>query len=215
MILSPAFTKSSQGFDTMALIVDRLTKSAHLLANKGDMTIGQVGNRFVPVRIVADTDTCFKSSVIVNREFHIKLLEISFQKAVGYRSGYVAPRHHPEQTNGSERGTIQTLEDMLQIQVLRTSTNRATHNLKRKRGVRVGDMVMLKVLKLLKGLYNSVMRGKLNPRIRSDLSRCEQGWKVAFIGLELPQEVLRQFVKSPLKSWNGDQTIKAKPDTIG
>ncbi|GKD53543.1 hypothetical protein Tco_1286930 [Tanacetum coccineum] len=24
-----------------------------------------------------------------------------------------------------------------------------------------------------------------------------------------------QFVKSPLKSWNGDQMIEAKPDTIG
>nr|GEY22204.1 putative reverse transcriptase domain-containing protein [Tanacetum cinerariifolium] len=77
--------KSSQGYDTIWVIVDRLTKSAI----------------FVPMR---ETDPIEKLA-------RMYLKERSLQKALG-SSLDMSTAYHPE-TNGQSERTIQTLEDML------------------------------------------------------------------------------------------------------
>nr|GEZ55388.1 putative reverse transcriptase domain-containing protein [Tanacetum cinerariifolium] len=77
--------KSSQGYDTIWVIVDRLTKSAI----------------FTPIR---ETDPMDKLT-------RIYLKERSLQNALGTRLD-MSTAYHPE-TNGQSERTIQTLEDML------------------------------------------------------------------------------------------------------
>nr|GFD09820.1 reverse transcriptase domain-containing protein [Tanacetum cinerariifolium] len=77
--------KSSQGYDTIWVIVDRLTKSAI----------------FTPIR---ETDPMDKLA-------RICLKERSLQNVLGTRMD-MSTAYHPE-TNGQSERTIQTLEDML------------------------------------------------------------------------------------------------------
>ncbi|GJW64344.1 reverse transcriptase domain-containing protein [Tanacetum coccineum] len=81
--------KSSQGYDTIWVIVDRLTKSAI----------------FLPMR---ETDPMEKLARIY--------LKRSLQKALG-TSLDMSTAYHPE-TNGQSERTIQTLEDMLRACVI-------------------------------------------------------------------------------------------------
>nr|GEZ53132.1 reverse transcriptase domain-containing protein [Tanacetum cinerariifolium] len=101
--------KSSQGFDTIWVIVDRLTKSAHFLPIRENDPLDKLArlylNRIVarygiPVSIVCDRD----------RRFTSKFWK-SFQKALGTNI-CMSTAYHPE-TNGQSERTIQTLEDML------------------------------------------------------------------------------------------------------
>ncbi|GKB52966.1 putative reverse transcriptase domain-containing protein, partial [Tanacetum coccineum] len=82
--------KSSQGYDTIWVIVDRLTKSAI----------------FVPIR---ETDPMDKLA-------RMYLKEKSLQKALG-TSLDMSTAYHP-QTDGQSERTIQTLEDMLRACVI-------------------------------------------------------------------------------------------------
>ncbi|GJR54131.1 putative reverse transcriptase domain-containing protein [Tanacetum coccineum] len=82
--------KSSQGYDTIWVIVDRLTKSAI----------------FVPMR---ETDLMEKLAMMY-------LKEKSLQKALGTNLD-MRTAYHPEMDGKSER-TIQTLEDMLRVCVI-------------------------------------------------------------------------------------------------
>nr|GFA52675.1 reverse transcriptase domain-containing protein [Tanacetum cinerariifolium] len=80
--------KSSQGYDTIWVIVDRLTKSAI----------------FTPIR---ETDPMDKLSRIYLKE----VVTRSLQNALGTRLD-MSTAYHPE-TDGQSERTIQTLEDML------------------------------------------------------------------------------------------------------
>nr|GEY35092.1 putative reverse transcriptase domain, ribonuclease H-like domain, aspartic peptidase domain protein [Tanacetum cinerariifolium] len=81
--------KSSQGFDTIWVIVDRLTKSAH----------------FLPIR---ENDP-------LDKLIHIELLEI-ISESFGYIYN-MSNAYHPE-TDGQSERTNQTLEDMLRAYVI-------------------------------------------------------------------------------------------------
>nr|GEV84027.1 reverse transcriptase domain-containing protein [Tanacetum cinerariifolium] len=106
--------KSSQGFDTIWVIVDRLTKSAHFLPIRENDPLDKltrlylsriVARHEIPVSIICDRDGRFTSN-----------FWRSFQKALGT---YISMRtaYHPE-TNGQSERTIQTLEDMLRACVI-------------------------------------------------------------------------------------------------
>ncbi|GJX33913.1 putative reverse transcriptase domain-containing protein [Tanacetum coccineum] len=92
--------RSSQGFDTIWVIVDRLTKSAHFLPIRENDPLDKLArlylNRIVarhgiPASIICDRDGRFTSN-----------FWRSFQKAIGY--GYSrAPAYHPDTTCQSER----------------------------------------------------------------------------------------------------------------
>nr|GEZ97024.1 reverse transcriptase domain-containing protein [Tanacetum cinerariifolium] len=106
--------KSPQGFDTVWVIVDRLTKSAHFLLIRENDPLNKLArlylNRIVarhgiPVSIICDRDDRFTSNFWK-----------SFQKALGtYIS--MSTAYHPETEGQSERN-IQTLEDMLRVYVI-------------------------------------------------------------------------------------------------
>ncbi|GJW64187.1 putative reverse transcriptase domain-containing protein [Tanacetum coccineum] len=106
--------KSSQGFDTIWVIVDRLTKSAHFLPIRENDPLDKLArldlNRIVtrhgiPASIICDHDGRFTLN-----------LWRSFQKALGTDISK-STAYHPENNGQSER-TIQTLEDMLRACVI-------------------------------------------------------------------------------------------------
>nr|GEY78421.1 putative reverse transcriptase domain-containing protein [Tanacetum cinerariifolium] len=101
--------KSSQGYETIWVIVDRLTKSAIFtpIRETGPMDklariyLKEVVTRHgIPVSIISDRDLRFASN-----------LWRSLKNALGTRLD-MSTAYHPETDNQSER-TIQTLEDML------------------------------------------------------------------------------------------------------
>ncbi|GJY06180.1 putative reverse transcriptase domain-containing protein [Tanacetum coccineum] len=102
-------SRSSSGYDTIWVIVDRLTKSAHFLAILKDYMMEKfsrlyldeiVARHGVHVSIIFDRDGRFTS------QFWQTL-----QKALGTRLD-MSMAYHP-QTDGQSERTIQTLEDML------------------------------------------------------------------------------------------------------
>ncbi|GJV68697.1 putative reverse transcriptase domain-containing protein, partial [Tanacetum coccineum] len=105
---------SSQGFDTIWVIVDRLKKSAHFLPIRENDLLDKLArlylNRMVarhkiPVSIICDRDGRFTSN-----------FWRSFQKALGTDVS-MSTAYHPE-TDGQSERTIQTLEDMLRACVI-------------------------------------------------------------------------------------------------
>ncbi|GJW84452.1 putative reverse transcriptase domain-containing protein, partial [Tanacetum coccineum] len=106
--------KSLQGFDTIWVIVDRLTKSAHFLPIRKNDPLDKLARLYlnmivarhrIPISIICDHDGRFTSN-----------FWRSFQKVLGtYLSMSIA--YHPE-TDGQRERTIQTLEDMLRACVI-------------------------------------------------------------------------------------------------
>nr|GEV73732.1 hypothetical protein [Tanacetum cinerariifolium] len=101
--------KSSQDFDTIWVIMDRLTKSAHFLPIKENDPLDKLARLYlnriaarhgIPVSIICDRDG----------RFTLKFWK-SFQKALGTNMS-MSTAYHPKSDGQSER-TIQTLEDML------------------------------------------------------------------------------------------------------
>ena len=106
--------KTSNGCDTIWVIVDRLTKSAHFLAiketNKMErltrIYIKEVVSRHgVPISIISDRDARFTSRFWQ-----------TLQKALDTRLD-MSTAYHP-QTDGQSERTYQTLEDMLRACVV-------------------------------------------------------------------------------------------------
>nr|GEZ15473.1 reverse transcriptase domain-containing protein [Tanacetum cinerariifolium] len=106
--------KSSQGFGTIWVIADRLTKSAHFLPIRENDPLDKLArlylNRIVarheiPVLIICDRDGRFTS-------YFWRL----FQKALGTDIS-ISTAYHPETNIQSER-SIQTLKDMLRACVI-------------------------------------------------------------------------------------------------
>nr|GEY91383.1 reverse transcriptase domain-containing protein [Tanacetum cinerariifolium] len=106
--------KSSQGFDTIWVILDRLTKSAHFLPIKENDPLDKLArlylNRIVarhgiPVSIICDPDGRFTSNFWK-----------SFQKDLGIELS-MSIAYHPK-TNGQSERTIQTLKDILRACVI-------------------------------------------------------------------------------------------------
>ncbi|GJU74958.1 reverse transcriptase domain-containing protein [Tanacetum coccineum] len=106
--------KSSQGHDTIWVIVDRLTKSAIFIPMREndpmknwqqDVPKGGITRHGIPVLIICDRDPRFSSNFWK-----------SLQKALGTNLD-MSTAYHPEIDGQSER-TIQTLEDMLRACVI-------------------------------------------------------------------------------------------------
>ncbi|GJR24180.1 putative reverse transcriptase domain-containing protein [Tanacetum coccineum] len=101
--------RTAAGQDTIWVIVDRLTKSAHFLPMREDDTLEKLTRQYlkevvskhgVPVSIISDRDGKFTSHFWK-----------SLHKALGTRLD-MSTAYHPE-TDGQSERTIQTLEDML------------------------------------------------------------------------------------------------------
>ncbi|GJT62251.1 reverse transcriptase domain-containing protein [Tanacetum coccineum] len=106
--------RSKSGHDTIWVIVDRLTKSAHFLAIREDYSTEKLAKIYideivarhgVPVSIILDRDGRFTSRCWQ-----------TVQKALGTRLD-MSMTYHP-QTDGQSKRTIQALEDMLRACVI-------------------------------------------------------------------------------------------------
>ncbi|GKD24825.1 putative reverse transcriptase domain-containing protein, partial [Tanacetum coccineum] len=106
--------RTSSGHDTIWVIVDRLTKSAHFLPMHEDYKMERLTRLYlneivvrhgVPISIISDWDSRFTSRFWQ-----------SMQEALGTRLD-MSMAYHP-QTDGQSERTIQTLEDMLRACIL-------------------------------------------------------------------------------------------------
>ncbi|GJR96904.1 reverse transcriptase domain-containing protein [Tanacetum coccineum] len=106
--------KASIGHDTIWVIVDRLTKSAHFIPTRATdsmetltrLYIKEIVSRHgVPISIISDRDSHFTSRFWQ-----------SLQNALGTQLD-MSTAYHPE-TDGQSERTIQTLEDMLRACVI-------------------------------------------------------------------------------------------------
>ncbi|GJU25508.1 putative reverse transcriptase domain-containing protein [Tanacetum coccineum] len=103
--------KTATGQDTIWVIIDRLTKSAHFFPIQEDDTLKKLTRQYlkelvsrhgVPVSIISDRDGKFTSHFWK-----------SLNKALGTRLD-MSTAYHPE-TDGQSERTIQTLKDMLRL----------------------------------------------------------------------------------------------------
>ncbi|GKB90395.1 putative reverse transcriptase domain-containing protein [Tanacetum coccineum] len=106
--------RTSSGYDTIWVIVDRLTKSAHFLPMRENEPMDKLARLYmkevvtrhgIPVSIICDRDRRFTSN-----------FWRAFQKALGTLLD-MSTAYHPQIDGQSER-TIQTLEDMLRACVI-------------------------------------------------------------------------------------------------
>ncbi|GJU16755.1 reverse transcriptase domain-containing protein [Tanacetum coccineum] len=106
--------KTAAGYDSIWVIVDRLTKSAHFLPMKETDSTEKltrlymkeiVARHGIPVSIISDRDSHFTSRVWK-----------SLNEALGTQLN-LSTAYHP-QTDGQSERTIQTLEDMLRACVI-------------------------------------------------------------------------------------------------
>nr|GEX68693.1 putative reverse transcriptase domain-containing protein [Tanacetum cinerariifolium] len=123
MDLVTKLPRSSGGYDTIWVIVDRLTKSTHFLPIREDYKTeklariyinGIVARHGVPVSIISDRDGRFASQ-----------LWQALQEVLGTKL-HMSTAYHPE-TNGQSERTIQTLEDMLRACVMDFGGSWDTH----------------------------------------------------------------------------------------
>ncbi|GKC15491.1 putative reverse transcriptase domain-containing protein [Tanacetum coccineum] len=115
--------RTSSGHDTIWVIVDRLTKSAHFLPMREDYKMDRLARLYlneivarhgVPISIISDRDSRFTSRFWQ-----------TMQEALGTKLD-MSMAYHP-QTDGQSERTIQTLEDMLRACVLDFKGSRDVH----------------------------------------------------------------------------------------
>nr|GEW31686.1 putative reverse transcriptase domain-containing protein [Tanacetum cinerariifolium] len=189
--------KSPQDFDTIWVIVDRLTKLAHFLPIRENDPLDKLArlylNRIVarhgiPISIICDHDGRFTSN-----------FWRSFQKALGTEIS-MSTAYHPE-TDGQSERTIQTLEDMLRACVIDFGKETTEKIVLIKQRIQVAQDRQ----KSYADLKRNPMEFKVRDRVM--LKSCR--WK------EFTLTIGSSLWKSPLKSWNGRSKVEAKPDTIG
>ncbi|GJU51168.1 reverse transcriptase domain-containing protein [Tanacetum coccineum] len=209
--------RSKSGHDTIWVIVDRLTKSAHFLAIREDYSTEKLAKIYideivarhgVPVSIISDRDGRFTSRCWQ-----------TVQKALGTRLD-ISTAYHPQMDGQSER-TIQTLVDMLRAcvaclwaeigessligpELVQETTNKVVLIKEKLKAARdrqksyadnrhkplefeVGDRVMLKVSPW-KGIIRFRKKGKLAPRYVGPFEILERIGPVAY-QLRLPEEL--------------------------
>nr|GFA80470.1 putative reverse transcriptase domain-containing protein [Tanacetum cinerariifolium] len=214
--------KSSQGIDTIWVIVDRLTKSAHFLPIRENDPLDKLArlylNRIVarhgiPISIICDRDGRFTSNFWK-----------SIQKALGIDI-CMSTAYHPE-TDGQSERTIQTLKDMLRACVIDFGKGWVKHlplaefsyNNSYHASMKAAPYEALYGQKCRSPVcwaedrqknYAASKRGKLNPRYVGPFKVLAKVGKVSY-KLELPQELSRihhTFHVSNLKKCYSDEPL--------
>ncbi|GJV08592.1 putative reverse transcriptase domain-containing protein [Tanacetum coccineum] len=162
--------RTQSGNDTIWVIVDRLTKSAHFLPMRETDPMDKLARLYlkevvtrhgIPVSIICDRDPRFTSN-----------FWRSFQKAMGTRLD-MSTAYHPE-TDGQSERTIQTLEDMLRACVIDFGNGKANvvaDALSRKERVkplRVRALVMTIGLDLPKRILEAQIEARKPENLKSE-----------------------------------------------
>ncbi|GJR00098.1 putative reverse transcriptase domain-containing protein [Tanacetum coccineum] len=191
--------KSSQGYDTIWVIVDRLTKSAifvHMretnpMEKLARMYIKEVVTRHaIPVLVIYDHDPRFTSK-----------FWRSLQKALGTNLDIIHKSLGPEIVQERTRDD----HSIKHMNGSRRDRKKSYADLKRKpMDFQVGDKVMLKVSPW-KGVVRFGKRGKLNPKYVGPFKVLEKVGSVAY-KLELPRilglmRLLHNQIPQSTKSW--------------
>ncbi|GJX41141.1 putative reverse transcriptase domain-containing protein [Tanacetum coccineum] len=231
--------KSSQGYDTIWVIVDRLTKSAIFIPMRETNPMDKLARMYlkeVVTMTIQTLEDMLRACVIdfgkgwVN---HLPLVEFSYNnryhasiKAAPFEALYGQKCHSP--VCWAEVGEVQptapeivqeTTEKIIQIkQRIQAAHDRQKSytDLKRKpMEFQVGDKVMLKVSPW-KGVIRFGKRGKLNPRYVGPFKVLEKVGSVAY-KLELPKELSRvhnTFHVSNLKKCYADEPLVVPLDVL-
>nr|GFA52386.1 reverse transcriptase domain-containing protein [Tanacetum cinerariifolium] len=155
--------RTPSGYDSIWVIVDRLTKSSHFLPKKKTDCIEKLAELYLkeivckhgmPVSVISDRDSLFTSRFWV-----------SLQKALGNQLD-LSTAYHPE-TDGQSEITIQTLEDMLRACVIDFRSSWDKH---------------------LPGVIRFRKHGKLSPQFIRPFKVIERIGPVAY-KLELPDKL--------------------------
>nr|GFC22250.1 putative reverse transcriptase domain, ribonuclease H-like domain, aspartic peptidase domain protein [Tanacetum cinerariifolium] len=219
--------KSSQGFDTIWVIVDRLIKSAHFLPIRENDPLDKLARLYLNRIVKAlGTDICMSTSYHLENEDqsertiqtlkdmlracvidfgkgwvkHLPLAEFSYNNKVG-----------ESQLTGPELIQETTEKIVLIKKRMQAAQDRQKNYADRKRKsmeFEIRDRVMLKVSPW-KGVVRFGKRGKLNPRYVGPFKVLANVGKVAY-KLELPQELSRvhhTFHVSKLKKCYSDEPL--------
>ncbi|GKB20607.1 putative reverse transcriptase domain-containing protein, partial [Tanacetum coccineum] len=211
------YPKTSTGQDTIWVIVDQLTKSAHFLPMKETDSMEKLTRQYlkevvsrheVSVLIISDRDSKFTSQFS-------KLLNKSLGTQLDMSMAY-----HP-QTDGQSERTILTLEGMLRACVIdfgkaaRDKQKSYTDRRRKPLEFKVGDKIMLKVSPW-KGVIRFGKWGKLNPRYIRPFKILSKVGTLAY-RLELPDQLSRvhsTFHVSNLKKCFVDEPLAIPLDEI-
>ncbi|GKA03549.1 putative reverse transcriptase domain-containing protein [Tanacetum coccineum] len=223
--LTPKLPKSSSGHDTIWVIVDRLTKSAHFLPIREDYKMEKLAKIYtneivarhgVPVLIISDRDGRFTSHLC----YHTSIKCAPFEALYGQkcRSPVIWTEVGESQLIGPEI-VQETTEKIVQIKerLKMARSRQKSYADKRRKPLefQVGDRVLLKVSPW-KGVVRFV-RKKATPRnVGTDLEIVERVGPVAY-RLKLPQElscVHDTFHVSNLKKCLAEPDVQVPLDEI-
>ncbi|GJW51927.1 putative reverse transcriptase domain-containing protein [Tanacetum coccineum] len=186
--------RTAAGQDTIWVIVDRLTKSAHFLPMREDDTLEKLTRQYlkevvskhgVPVSIISDGQS---ERTIQTLEDMLRACVLDFGKGVVWASHFQAVRDHQKSYADVRRKPLE---------------------------FQVGDKVMLKVSPW-KGVIRFGKRGKLNPRYIGPFKIIAKVGTVAY-RLELPEKLSRvhsTFHVSKLKKCMADEPLAIPLDEI-
>nr|GFB55194.1 putative reverse transcriptase domain-containing protein [Tanacetum cinerariifolium] len=219
--------KSSQGYDIIWVIVDRLTKSAIFTRIRETDPMDKLARIYlkevvtrhgIPVSIISDRDPRFASNFWRSLQNALDMLRAC---AIDFGKGWV--NHLPLveflYNNGYHASIKAAPFEALYGRKCRSPVywiEKSYADLKRKpMEFQVGDKVMLKVSPW-KGVVRFGKRGKLNPRYFGPFKVLEKIEKVAY-KLELPEELIRvhnTFHVSNLKKCHTDEPLAVPLDGL-
>ncbi|GJS32901.1 putative reverse transcriptase domain-containing protein [Tanacetum coccineum] len=193
--------RTSSGYDTILVTVDRLTKSAHFLSMRENDSMDKlarlylkevVTRRGIPVSIICDCD------------------EVSITRLLG--RGRRRSAHRPELIHETTEKIVQIKQ---RIQATRDRQKSYADVRRKPLEFQVGDRVMLKVSPW-KGVIRFGKRGKLNPGYIGPFKVLAKVGTIAY-RLELPQELSRvhsTFHVSYLKKCLSNEPLAIPLDEI-
>ncbi|GJU87750.1 putative reverse transcriptase domain-containing protein [Tanacetum coccineum] len=189
--------KSSQGYDTIWVIVDRLAKSAIFVPMRETDQMDKLARMYlkevvirhgIPFSIICDRDPRFASNFWRSLQNALEIVQETTEKIVQIKQRMQAARDRKKSYADLKHKPME---------------------------FQVGDKVMLKVLPW-KGVIRFGKRGKLNPRYVGPFKVLEKVGEVAY-SLELPEELSRvhnTFHVSNLKKCYADEPLAIPLDGL-